>query len=72
VALQKKENKHLKEGVSEEEFTKWRTERDSKLAEPKLIHQALQFNIRGGALPRETTSGDRLLHIPLKMQGLAW
>jgi len=67
VAEQKAKNKHLKEGTTEEDFTKWRTERDSGLAEPRLIHQALQFNIRGGRLPLEKEGGDRLLHVPLKV-----
>ncbi|KAK0645515.1 beta-lactamase-like protein [Cercophora newfieldiana] len=67
VATQKATNKHLKEGTTEEEFTKWRQERDSGLAEPRLIHQALQFNIRGGRLPAATEGGDRFLHVPLKV-----
>ena len=39
----------------------------SMLAEPKLIHQALQFNMRAGHLPEPTSDGDRFLHIPLKI-----
>ncbi len=70
VEQQNKANKHLKQDVVENEFIKWREERDSALAEPRLIHQALQFNIRGGELPRESPGGDRLLHVPLKIQGL--
>ncbi len=70
IADQNKSNKHLKEGVTEEEFTKWRKERDATLAEPKLIHQSLQLNIRAGQLPRENEAGDRLLHVPLKVKGL--
>jgi hypothetical protein len=57
-------NKHLKRGTSETEFVSWRTERDAGLAEPKLIHQALQVNIRAGRLPR-----DGLLHVPVKVEG---
>lgn len=66
------ENKHLKKGTSEEQFVSWRKERDSGLAAPRLIHQALQFNIRAGELPSSTDGGDRFLHIPLKLRGLAW
>jgi hypothetical protein len=53
VGLQNKENKHLKKGVEEEEFIKWRTERDASLPLPRLIHQSLQLNIRGGGMVRQ-------------------
>ncbi|KAG7286987.1 hypothetical protein NEMBOFW57_006487 [Staphylotrichum longicolle] len=64
VAEQMERNKHLKSGTSEADFVSWRTERDAGLAEPKLIHQALQVNIRAGRLPR-----DGLLHVPVKVEG---
>lgn len=67
VAEQKRANKHLKAGTTEEEFVKWRTERDSGLAEPRLLHQSLQVNIRGGKLPVPRENGDRLLHVPVKL-----
>jgi len=66
VEEQNKENKHVKAGTLEAGFVKWRSERDATLGEPKLLHQSLQFNIRGGRLPRATVDGDRLLHIPIK------
>ncbi|KAK4246520.1 hypothetical protein C7999DRAFT_33041 [Corynascus novoguineensis] len=64
VAEQIEHNKHLKRGTSEDEFVSWRTERDAALAEPRLIHQALQVNIRAGSLPR-----DGLLHMPVRVEG---
>lgn len=72
VSDHRKDNKHLKEGLPESEFVQWRTERDVNLAEPKLIHQALQVNIRAGKLPRATSLGDRLLHVPMKLPVGAW
>lgn len=51
VADQLKGNKHVKQGTSEEEFVQWRQTRDSSLNEPRLLHPALQVNIRGGRLP---------------------
>ncbi|KAH8904198.1 metallo-beta-lactamase superfamily protein [Coniochaeta sp. PMI_546] len=72
VADQRKANKHLKDGVQEHEFVQWRKDRDVTLAEPKLIHQALQVNIRAGRLPVLSASGDRLMHIPLKVRGEGW
>jgi glyoxylase-like metal-dependent hydrolase (beta-lactamase superfamily II) len=59
-------NKHVKSGTPQGDFVKWRTERDATLAEPKLLHQSLQFNIRAGRMPRKTHNGDRLLHVPVK------
>ena len=68
----KAQNKHLKDNVTEEEFVALRKERDSKLAEPKLLHQALQVNIRAGRLPDPTKSGHRMLHLPLNLKGVEW
>lgn len=68
----KKLNKHLKDGISEEEFVTLRKERDAGLAAPRLLHQSLQINIRAGRLPSPTNFGYRLLHLPLKLTGEAW
>ncbi|KAJ5794205.1 hypothetical protein N7457_000804 [Penicillium paradoxum] len=68
----KRLNKHLNDGVSEEEFVTMRKGRDAQLAAPKLLHQSLQVNIRAGRLPSPTTSGYRLLHLPLKLAGQGW
>ncbi|KAB5513515.1 putative metallo-beta-lactamase domain protein [Coniochaeta sp. 2T2.1] len=61
-------NKHLKDGTSKQDFVAVRTERDSSLAAPRLLHQSLQFNIRGGRLPRPTVDGYRMLHLPLRVR----
>lgn len=72
VAEQNEANKHLKKGTTEEEFVQWRSERDAQLAEPRLINQALQFNIRAGKLPRPTEQGDMFLRVPIKVPGQVW
>lgn len=59
VDQQRTGNKHVKEGTEKEEFIKWRTERDSGLNEPSLLHQALQVNIRGGRLPQSSDRSSR-------------
>ncbi|KAK3687284.1 beta-lactamase-like protein [Podospora appendiculata] len=76
VGDQKQANKHLKAGTTREQFVAWRTTRDAALGEPRLLHQALQFNIRAGKLPAATAAShggavDRLLHVPIKMAGVA-
>ena len=67
VKEQKERNKHVKDGTVQEDFVKWRSERDAGLAEPKIIHQALQFNIRGGRLPGADQEGYRFFRVPLKV-----
>lgn len=72
VAEQRKENKHIRDDVAEDQFIAWRKERDSNLAEPRLLHQSLQFNIRAGRLPEATEHGHRFLHVPLKVSDDVW
>ncbi|KAK0701847.1 beta-lactamase-like protein, partial [Lasiosphaeria miniovina] len=71
VGEQKEQNKHLKAGTAEDAFVSWREGRDAALAEPRLMHQALQFNIRAGKLPAPADGGggDMLLHVPVKIVG---
>lgn len=58
------------DGYSKDEFVALRRERDSKLAEPRLLHQSLQMNIRAGGLPKPSPEGDRMLHTPLDVKQL--
>lgn len=66
------QNKHLRDGITEEEFVAQRKKRDASLGEPKLLHQSLQTNIRAGRLPKPTESGHRMLRLPLKLGGVQW
>jgi glyoxylase-like metal-dependent hydrolase (beta-lactamase superfamily II) len=68
----RKRNKHLRDGISEDEFVALRKERDESLGAPRLLHQSLQMNIRAGRLPRPTAYGDRLLHLPFKVKDAEW
>ncbi|KAJ5495733.1 Glyoxylase B2 [Penicillium diatomitis] len=72
VADQRRQNKHLRDQVTQDEFVKMRMERDEGLNAPKLLHQSLQINIRAGRLPKAEESGYRLLHLPLNLNGLDW
>ena len=65
VAEQRRENKHVREGVGEEEFVRRREARDQELDLPRLILPSLQVNIRGGALPDPESNGVSYLKIPL-------
>ena len=64
VESQSHQNKHVKLGTQMDEFVKWRSERDSGLAEPKLLAQAMQANVRGGRLPKESSEGFKLTDVP--------
>jgi glyoxylase-like metal-dependent hydrolase (beta-lactamase superfamily II) len=67
VQEHKSSNKHVKDGTSESTFVEWRKTRDAGLSEPKLMNQAMQFNIRAGKMPKKSATGDRLVHVPLKL-----
>jgi glyoxylase-like metal-dependent hydrolase (beta-lactamase superfamily II) len=65
VAEQRASNIHVKDGVSEAEFVRIRTERDRVLPLPDRILHALQVNLRGGRLPEPESDGHRYLRIPV-------
>jgi glyoxylase-like metal-dependent hydrolase (beta-lactamase superfamily II) len=65
VGEQKRANVHVREGVSEAEFVKMRTERDRTLSMPTLILPSVQVNMRAGEMPPAEDNGVRYLKIPL-------
>lgn len=65
VGAQRRENIHVRDGISEDEFVGMREARDKTLAMPRLILPSLQVNIRGGELPEPDNSGTRFLKVPL-------
>jgi glyoxylase-like metal-dependent hydrolase (beta-lactamase superfamily II) len=65
VAEEKAANIHVRNGVSEDEFVKMRTERDATLDMPKLIIPSIQVNIRAGQLPPAEDDGTTYLKVPV-------
>ncbi|KAI1322159.1 beta-lactamase-like protein [Xylariaceae sp. FL0255] len=65
VKEHKERNRHVMTSITEEQFLAIRNGRDAGLNEPKLLHQSLQVNLRGGRLPKPNATGERLLHLPL-------
>ena len=65
IAAQKRDNIHVREGVSEAEFVQLREARDATLGMPALILPSVQTNLRAGALPEPEDNGVRYLKIPL-------
>ena len=54
-------------GVSEDEFVKWREGRDANLAAPLLLLPSIQTNIRAGKLPPPDANGVSYIKIPVKL-----
>ncbi|WOX05396.1 MBL fold metallo-hydrolase [Microbulbifer pacificus] len=65
VGEQKRGNIHLKDGISEDQFVKMRTERDATLAMPRLIIPSIQVNIRAGQMPPAEDNGTVYLKVPV-------
>jgi glyoxylase-like metal-dependent hydrolase (beta-lactamase superfamily II) len=68
VAAQRAANKHVHDGVCEEEFVAMRRARDAQLPAPALLMPAIQCNIRAGRLPPADADGLRHLRVPLSLQ----
>ena len=64
VGEERRNNIHLRDGISEDEFVQMREARDATLAVPKLIIPSLQVNMRGGRLPVDS-KGKPALKVPL-------
>jgi glyoxylase-like metal-dependent hydrolase (beta-lactamase superfamily II) len=65
VADQKKNNIHVHDGVTEEQFVAMRNKRDAGLEMPVLILPSIQVNIRAGHMPKPEGNGTAYLKIPL-------
>lgn len=57
-------NIHVGGGRTRDEFIKFRTERDAKLAMPRLIIPSLQVNMRAGEVPTDA-NGRPMLKVPV-------
>ena len=65
VGAQRRNNVHVREGVTEAEFVAMRTARDKTLKLPTLLLPSVQFNLRAGRLPTPESNGVSYLKIPL-------
>jgi len=65
VAEQRKDNIHIHDGISKQEFVDFRTGRDSQLGMPKLIIPSIQVNIRAGDMPDPDGNGVSYLKVPV-------
>ncbi|HWX64836.1 MAG TPA: MBL fold metallo-hydrolase [Rhodanobacter sp.] len=65
VGAERRDNIHVRDGISEAEFVTMRVARDATLPIPRLILPAVQVNMRAGKLPPAEDNGVRYLKIPL-------
>ena len=66
IGESKKSNIQLKESTTEQEYIKFRIERDKTLSAPRLLLPSIQVNIDAGHLPDAEDNGVRYLKIPIK------
>lgn len=68
IGEEKRKNIQIPESSTEEDYIKFRNERDAKLDAPRLLLPSIQVNIDGGRLPEAEDNGVSYLKIPLKIQ----
>ncbi|MGQ0690032.1 MAG: MBL fold metallo-hydrolase [Limnobacter sp.] len=65
VGEQRRENIHVADAITEDEYVKMRETRDASLAMPKLIIPSIQVNMKAGHLPEPESNGQRYLKVPI-------
>lgn len=65
VAAERKENIHVHDGITEDEFVAMREARDATLDMPVLILPSLQVNMRAGHFPPSDDNGMVYLKVPI-------
>ncbi|HEU0310803.1 MAG TPA: MBL fold metallo-hydrolase [Sphingomicrobium sp.] len=68
VDEERRTNKHVRDGISEDEFVAMRTERDRGLATPRLLIPSVQVNMRAGRFPPADEHGVRYLRVPVSLK----
>jgi glyoxylase-like metal-dependent hydrolase (beta-lactamase superfamily II) len=69
IGTSRRENVHLRQDTTREEFVALRTARDRTLAAPRLLLPAVQLNIDAGRMPPPRADGRRYLTLPLTVPG---
>ncbi len=65
VAAERKDNIHVHDGVTEDEFVQMRESRDATLGMPRLILPSVQINMRAGQFPAPEENGQAYIKLPL-------
>jgi glyoxylase-like metal-dependent hydrolase (beta-lactamase superfamily II) len=65
IGVSRRENIHVRDGVTQEQFVAQRTARDATLAVPALLLPAVQVNLRAGRFPEPDADGSINLVLPI-------
>ncbi len=65
VAEEREKNIHVRNGISEDDFTAMREARDKTLSMPRLILPSVQVNMRAGDMPPAEDNGVSYLKMPV-------
>lgn len=65
IGASKSLNPQLRADTTQEEFVRFRRERDATLRAPRLLFQSVQVNVDAGRLPAERDNGMRYFHLPV-------
>lgn len=68
VEQERLHNRHVHDGVTEDEFVRMREERDRTLATPRLLIPSIQVNMRAGRFPPADQHGLRYLRVPVRLK----
>ncbi len=68
VAEERTGNRHVHDGVTEDEFVAMREERDRALCTPRLLIPSIQVNMRAGRFPPADEHGVRYLRVPVTLK----
>ena len=68
VGEERAANRHVHEGVAEDEFVAMREERDRTLCTPRLLIPSIQVNMRAGRFPPADEHGVRYLRVPVTLK----
>ena len=69
ITAQREHNVQLTQKTDREDFVRFREDRDSNLAVPRLILPSVQVNIRAGRMPEPESDGNSYLKIPINVIG---
>ena len=67
IGAQRRDNLHVRDGITEDEFVAMREARDAALDMPRLILPSVQINMRGGHFPPAEANGVSYLKLPLNL-----
>jgi glyoxylase-like metal-dependent hydrolase (beta-lactamase superfamily II) len=68
VAAERTGNRHVHDGIAEDEFVAMREERDRSLCTPRLLIPSIQVNMRAGRFPPADEHGVRYLRVPVTLK----